>query len=137
VKGFQHINFLLKDFDALTKRLEKYLRASEEDLEDPVFFERSTKLMFYVITVALSQIGDFDEIGKFSASYIPDGDIQMSIKDSIGATLRVKDHMLTTIKKHPENPRAIMEFESLELARECPGLHRQWQHRHARHGQHD
>jgi len=117
VKGFQHINFLLKDFDALTKRLEKYLRATEEDLEDPVFFERSTKLMFYVIAVALSQIGDFDEIGKFSASYIPDGDIQMSIKDCVGATLRVKNHVLTTIKRLPENPRAIMEFESLELAR--------------------
>ena len=117
VKGFQHISFLLKDFDALTKRLEKYLRATEEDLEDPVFFERSTKLMLYVIAVALSQIGDYDEIGRFSASHIPDGDVQISIKGGVGATLRVKNHVLSTIKKLPENPRAIMEFESLELAR--------------------
>ena len=117
VKGFQHISFLLKDFDALTKLLEKYLRATEEDLEDPVFFERSTKLMFYVIAAALSQIGDYDAIGKCSASYIPDGDIQMSIKSEVGATLRVRNHVLTTIKQLPENPRAIMEFENLQLAR--------------------
>ena len=117
VKGFRHINFLLKDFDALTKRLEKYLRATQEDLEDPLFFERSTKLMLYVISVALSQIGDYDEIGKFSASHIPDGDVQISIKGSVGATLRCRNHVLATVKQLPENPRAIMEFESLELAR--------------------
>ena len=117
VKGFQHINFLLKDFDALTKRLEKYLRASEEDLQDPEFAERSTVLMLYVISVALSQIGDYDEIGKFSASLIPDGDVQFSVKNNVGATIRVRDHVLSTIKRKPENPRAIMEFETLELAR--------------------
>jgi len=117
VKGFRYINFLLKDFDALTKRLEKYLRASEEDLADPAFAERSTILMLYVISVALSQIGDYDEIGKFSASHIPDGDVQFSVKGSVGATIRVKDHVLSTIKERPENPRALMEFESLALAR--------------------
>jgi hypothetical protein len=117
VKGFQHINFLLKDFDALTKLLERYLRASEEDLADPLFFERSTKLMLYVISVALSQIGDYDEIGKFSAHMVPDGAVQFSIKGSVGATIHIKDHVLSTEKKLPKNPRAIMEFESLELAR--------------------
>jgi hypothetical protein len=117
VKGFRHINFLLKDFDALTKRLEKYLRASEEDLQDPAFAERSTVLMLYVISVALSQIGDYDEIGRFSASLIPDGDVQFSVKGNVGATIRVRDHVLSTIKRRPGNPRAIMEFETLELAR--------------------
>ena len=112
-----HLNFLLKDFDALTKRLEQHLRASEEDLECPEFFERSTTLMLYVISVALSQIGDYDEIGKFSAKLIPDGDIMMSIKGGVGTTIRARNKVLTTIKQRPENPRAIMEFESLELAR--------------------
>jgi hypothetical protein len=117
VKGFHHINFLLKDFDALTKRLEKHLRATAEDMADPEFAERSTILMLYVIAVSLSQIGDYDEIGRFSAAHIPDGDVQFSIKGSVGATIRVKDHVLTTVKERPEHPRAIMEFESLELAR--------------------
>jgi hypothetical protein len=117
VKGFQHIGFLLKDFDALTKLLEKYLRPGEEELADPVFFERSTTLMLYVIASALSQIGDYDEIGRFSAHLIPDGDVSFSIKNGPAATIHVKDHVLSTEKKRPEKPRAIMEFESLELAR--------------------
>lgn len=117
VKGFRYLNFLLKDFDALTTKLAGYLRASKEDLADPVFFERSTKLMLYVISVALSQIGDYDAIGKCSAKYIPDGDVQFSIKNSVGATIRVRNHVLSTEKRIPDKPRAIMEFESLELAR--------------------
>jgi hypothetical protein len=116
-KGFRYLNFLLKDFDALTKKLEGYLRASEEDLKDPAFFERSTSLMLYVISVAISQIGDYDEIGRFSAHHCPDGDVQFSIKNGPAATIHIKDHVLSTEKCRPAKPRAIMEFESLELAR--------------------
>lgn len=117
-KGFVHIGFLLKQFTGLTDILTKYLRASEEDLKDPAFFEKSTKLMFYLITVAISQIGNQDEIGKFSASLIPDGIIEMSIKGSVGATIRVKDHHMVTIKQRPEAYRAKMEFEGIKLARD-------------------
>jgi len=118
--GFRpaHLKFLLGDFQALTARLESYLRASEEDLLNSVFFETSTKLMLYVISVALSQIADYDEIGRFSAKYLPDGEIQMSIKNTdIATTIRVRNNVLATIKQKPAKPSAIMEFESLELAR--------------------
>ena len=98
--------------------LSKYLRATEEDLKDDKFFEISTKLMFYVITVALSQIGNNDEIGKFSASFIPDGIIDVSIKDCVGATIRVKDHHMVTIKKKPDAFRSQMEFDNISLARD-------------------
>ncbi len=117
-KGLIHIGFLLKQFTGLTDILTKYLRASEEDLKDPVFFEKSTKLMFYLITVAISQIGNNDEIGKFSAGLIPDGIIEMSIKGSVGATIRVKDHHMVTIKQRPAAYRAAMEFGDIKLARD-------------------
>ncbi|MDR3313508.1 MAG: hypothetical protein LBS96_03515 [Oscillospiraceae bacterium] len=117
VKGFRYINFLLKDFDALSKLLEKHLRPAEEDLADPAFFARSTELMLYVIAVAIAQIGDYDEIGKFSADHIPDGEVCFSIKDGPAATIRSTGHVLATEKKRPQSPRAIMEFENLELAR--------------------
>jgi hypothetical protein len=117
VKGFRYINFLLKDFDALTKLLEKYLRPTEEDLADRVFFERSTTLMLYVIATALAQIGDYDEIGKFSAHHCPDGDVSFSIKDGPAATIHIKNHILCTEKVRPANPRAVMEFATLDLAR--------------------
>ena len=117
-KGLLHIGFLLKSFMPLTDLLTKYLRPDPKDLEDKAFFETSTKLMFYLITVALSQIGNRDEIGCFSAHLIPDGVIKMSIKDGPAAGIRVCDHHMVTIKKNPEKYRAIMEFESIELARD-------------------
>ena len=117
-KGFTHIGFLLKEFTGLTDILTKYLRPADEDLEDEKFFEISTKLMFYLITVAISQIANHDEIGKFSAHLVPDGIIEMSIKDSVGATLRVKDHHFVTIKQRPASYRSAMQFGSIKLARD-------------------
>ena len=116
-KGFLHINFLLKKFTALTDILSKYLQATEEDLKDPVFFERSTTLMLYTIGVAIAQIGNNDEIGKFSAKYIADGSVMISIKNGPAVELVAKDHRLVTLKQAPEKYRAAMIFDSIETAR--------------------
>lgn len=115
-KGFTKINFLLKTFVALTDRLTELMRPTPEALEDREFFVLSTTLTFYTIAVALAQIGNQDEIGRHSASYMVDGDIHFGIKDGPAATLRVKDHHLVTIKKAPEKPRAIMKFADIDLA---------------------
>lgn len=115
-KGFIHIKFLLNTFIKLTDILTSYLRPSEEDLKDNEFFNISTSLLFYAISVAISQIGNYDKIGKFSAEHIVDGDIMMSIKDGPKATIRAKNGHLVTLKKAPEEPRAIMEFGSMKLA---------------------
>ena len=117
-KGFTHIGFLLKDFIKLTDLLTRYLRPEPEDLMDERFFNISTSLMFYVISVAIAQIGNNDEIGKFSADHMVDGDILMSIKDGPKATIRVRNHRLLTVKKGCESPRAIMEFSNMKLARD-------------------
>ena len=118
LKGYTKINFLLKNFTKMTDILAGYLRPEPEKLEDPVFFEKSTKLMLYLIGVAISQIGNNDDIGKFSASNIPDGIIEMGIKDSIAIAIRVKDHHLVTIKQKPAGYHSKMEFESIKLARD-------------------
>lgn len=116
-KGLLHIGFLLKSFIGLTDLLVKYMRPDPEDLKDDKFFETSTKLMFYTITVALAQIANNDAIGKFSASHIVDGNIKMSIKNGPVATLVCKNHRIITIKKDIGNPRALMEFKDIRLAR--------------------
>lgn len=116
VKGFTKIGFLLKTFTALTDRLTELMRPSEEALQDREFFELSTKLTFYTISVAISQIGNRDPIGRASASYMVDGDVALSIKGGPAATIRVRDRHLVTVKKASETPRAIMQFESMELA---------------------
>ena len=115
-KGLTKINFLLKTFTALTDRLTEVMRPSEEALKDADFFRLNTICTFYTVSVAISQIANQDAIGKFSASNIVDGDVQISIKDTVYATLRVKDHHLITIKQASDKPRAIMEFCDLELA---------------------
>ena len=117
-KGFSKIGFLLNKFTPLTDKLSAYLRPSEEDLKDEKFFEISTKLMFYVITVALSQIGNNDAIGTFSASLIDDGVVEVAIKDCVSAHIVVKNHHLVTIKEKPAKFRAKMEFDNIHLARD-------------------
>lgn len=115
-KGLTKVNFLLKTFTALTDRLTEVMRPTEEALKDADFFRLNTLCTFYTVAVAISQIGNQDAIGKFSASNIVDGDIQIGITDTVYATIRVKDNHLITIKQAPEKPRAIMEFCDLELA---------------------
>jgi hypothetical protein len=117
-KGFHHIGFLLKDFTKLTDLLNKYMRPDPADLEDEDFFRISTTLMTYTIAVAIAQIGNNDEIGKFSASNMVDGEIAFSIKNGPSATVRVKDHRLLALKKPSESPRAVMEFANIKLARD-------------------
>ena len=115
-KGLTKVSFLLKTFTALTDRLTEVMRPSEEALKDADFFRLNTLCTFYTVAVAISQIGNQDAIGKFSASNIADGDIQIGIKDTVYATIRVKDNHLITIKQAPEKPRAIMEFCDIPLA---------------------
>lgn len=117
-KGFAHIGFLLKKFTPLTDILNKYLRASEEDLADEAFFNTSTTLMLNLITVAIAQIGNNDPIGKASAKHMVDGEISFGIKGGISTTVRVKNHRLLGIKCPSEAPRASMAFESIRLARD-------------------
>ncbi len=117
VKGVvQVLSFLLGPFTKLTDRLVKLLKPSDDDLKDRAFFELSTKLTFYTIAGALSALANSDSISKQSALYTVDGDVQMGITDVCYATLRVRDHKFETIKEKPDTPRAVMEFNSIDLA---------------------
>ncbi|MCL2127288.1 MAG: hypothetical protein FWH38_03445 [Treponema sp.] len=117
-KGFTRIGFLTKNFINMTKLLENYLRAKPEDLARNDFFEASTVIMFHLITRAVSQIGNHDKIGRFSASNIVDGTVMLSIKGVTQAAIAVKDHEMTTTGGAPERYEAVMEFADLRLARD-------------------
>jgi hypothetical protein len=116
-KGFTKLGFLTKNFIKLTEILESYLRAKPEDLEQNDFFEASTTIMFHLITRAVSQIGNHDKVGRFSASNIVDGTVVLSIGGTTRAAIIVKDHHLTTSREIPEHYHAIMEFADMKLAR--------------------
>ena len=74
--------------------------------------------MLYTIGVAISQIGNNDQVGKFSAQSIADGSIYLGIKDGPGVEIVCKDNRLLTVKKVPEKYRSSMIFESIEVARD-------------------
>ncbi|MDE6470947.1 MAG: hypothetical protein K2L19_08020 [Eubacterium sp.] len=112
----QVLAFLLGPFTKLTDRLTKLLMPSEQDLKDRAFFEESTILTFYTISGALSALANHDSVSKHSALYTVDGDVQMGITDVCYATLRVRNHNFETIKEKSDTPRAIMEFNSIDLA---------------------
>ncbi|MDR2029744.1 MAG: hypothetical protein LBP93_09445 [Treponema sp.] len=116
-KGFTKLKFLTHTFTKLTKILEGYLRPPAE-VSDPGFVNAGTVIMFFVIARTLSQIGNHDSIGRFTASNIPDGTVVLSVTGGPRAAIQVRDHCLTTSREIPEHYHAVMEFESLSLARQ-------------------
>lgn len=116
-KGYTKIGFLLHEFIALTNRLSEILRATPEALKNPEFKLKSTELMCYVIGGAISQIGNHDFIGKFSARNTSDGNIAFEVKGGPALTINVTNHKLTTIKQKCEKPDALIEFADMEIAR--------------------
>jgi hypothetical protein len=117
-RGFTKIGFLTKNFVRLTAILETYLRASPEALADKAFFEASTTIMFFLISRAVAQIANHDKIGSFTASNIPDGTVLLSIAGGPRAAIGITDHRLSFSRAIPESYQAIMEFGSMELARQ-------------------
>jgi hypothetical protein len=78
------------------------------------------------MVAAIAQIANVDEIGKVTAIRLHDGDIGMSIADSIDAngnvipgekaTIRAKGHKLTYFAGSTGKELAFMTFDSLENA---------------------
>lgn len=120
-KGFTKISFLLKTFTPLTDLLSKYLKPSTEDLKDITFREISTKLTLFTAAASIAQVGNEDLSGQFSAGLMPDGDISIEVFQIMGVTLQIKNHKITTVKSFCENPRAVMSFLDLEVARQLLG----------------
>jgi hypothetical protein len=115
-KGFTKIGFLLKNFTELTKLLESFLRA--KDLKDKDFFNASTTIMFYLIAQAVTQIGNHDAVGRFSASNIVDGTAVLSVAGGPQAALCFKDHTVSCSRQIPKDFNALMEFTDMKLARQ-------------------
>lgn len=112
----QVFSFLLGPFTALTNRLTELLRPSADALKDREFFEESTILTFYTIVGGISALANTDPIARISAGNTVDGEVQVGIKGAASATIRVQNHVFTTVKQAAASPRAIMEFADIDLA---------------------
>lgn len=119
VKGLTKLGFLLKKFTKLTGLLTRYLKPTEEALQDEEFFRVSTTLLFYVIVEAAAQVGDHDRIGTFSAGWMVDGNVRLAVlPDGPEAYLAVKDHRLTAVHEKPAEVMSAMEFQGIHTARD-------------------
>lgn len=117
VKGFTKIGFLLRKFTRLTDLLTRYLRPSEEDLADPVFYEQSTILMLHVVAGAVCQIANHDPVGMASAGYITDGVIKIEIVGAESVAIIAKNHTLTFSPVVPRKIFSYMQFADVRTAR--------------------
>ena len=117
-KGFTKIGFLLKTFTKLTDRLSMYLQPEPGQLEDEGFFNISTTMMFYVILEAVAQIGNYDPVGRQSASYIVDGDAKLEICGGPVGFIEARDHRLTARHEAPGRCMSYMQFSDMGTARQ-------------------
>ncbi|MBR2461353.1 MAG: hypothetical protein IKB34_09020 [Clostridia bacterium] len=115
--GIWHAGFLMNTFKALTDIMEGYLRPAPERLEDESFFEKSTVLMLGVVARSVCALGNHDEISRFSASNIVDGDIKLGIKNGTSLIIRAKDHRLKVIRTPSDCVMSFMEFRNIRTAR--------------------
>ena len=115
-RGFFKLGFLTGDFIKLTNILEKYLRPKESDMADREFFRKSTLLTLNVLISAAAELGNYDSVARASASYIPDGNIEISVLGGETVWLNAKGSYLTAVFERPKDVTSAMTFESMELA---------------------
>ena len=119
-KGFTRIGFLtgnLYQADPISSPATCARR--QMDLVDEHFFEVSTTLMLYVIAGAVAQIGNYDE--ALAASRLPISSTATSCsrsKTDRRRPSRQANHVLSFRREGTANPRAVMEFASIRLARD-------------------
>lgn len=101
-------------FSLLTDEMARIMRLTEfEGYEQK---KLSTILAFNAMAAAIAEVGNHDEIAKYSMERMLDGEISIEIRDVCSITLLKKDGKLTCIKKKSERPRALMIFDSIDSA---------------------
>ncbi|MCP3870505.1 MAG: hypothetical protein GY703_20920 [Gammaproteobacteria bacterium] len=116
LKGLFKIGFLTGPFTKLTDRLTYFLRPEEGLLEDPEFFTINTKLTAFVAFHSLSEVGNWDDLGRMSASGTPDGVLQMQVQEEDGPALAITatgGRLSTSVGVHPDY-RCLMWFKDLK-----------------------
>lgn len=117
LKGFTKIPFLNGDFQKLTKKLEYYLKPTEDLLKDEKYVELNTRFTLNTAAHAIPEIGNLDRIGKHAVSHIQTGDILMKIlPDGPAVTLRVQNGIITPLSEETDRPMACLYMKNIRVA---------------------
>ena len=116
LRGLTKIGFLTGPFTKHTDRLSRYLRPEGDALEDPDFYAINTRLTAFVAFHSLSEVGNWDDLGKMNASQVPDGVLQVKVEGDNGPALAVtaeSGRLTTSVGVHPDH-RCLMWFQDLK-----------------------
>lgn len=120
LKGLTKIGFLTGPFTKLTDRLSHFLRPEDGARDDPDFHAINTRLTAFVAFHAVSEVGNWDDLGRVSASRVPDGVLQVKVEQEGGpamALIASGGKLSTRVGIHPES-NCLMWFRDLQALSE-------------------
>ncbi|WP_284303891.1 hypothetical protein [Mobilicoccus caccae] len=115
-KGFNRISWLKGPFTQITDRLTHHLRHTPELLADPDYARVNTTLTLHLAAYSMAEIGNRDPIGRRIAAGMPDGDIQLAVRDDAALILRARGGRLSVHEGVSPTRRATMVFADLDSA---------------------
>lgn len=110
------LTFLTHVFTPLTEILSRYLRPADADMRDEAFADASRMLLLDVAISSLVVVAGGDRSGRFSASHMADGDLDIAVGDVLRYRLNVHDHVISRVATTTEPPRAVFGFTDLRTA---------------------
>ena len=118
-KGLWH-PLLLRGFTKLSNRLERYMRAPEEEvLRDERVLKLVVKLQLYAMVFGLKEVGENDPAVSGYVKDTPNGTVEFRIlPDGPVAHLVVRDGLLSPAKGPALRPNLIMELKDHRTAYE-------------------
>jgi len=109
---------VLKNFIALTKRIEYYMDPADEVVKDPAAFPKIVELMLYAAVHGACQVAEHDSHVKTIAGSTPEATLQIRIlPDGPAAGITKSGGTFTAFKGEAgDEPDAVMEIKDIELA---------------------
>lgn len=117
LKGITKLGFLKDDFVSLLKRVEYYLKSTEELLNNSEYKRINTILTFHVAFHSLAEVGMHDPIGKEVMQKAKTGVFYASIANTdIGTRLRLSKGSIEAVLETGSLPECELRFASVDTA---------------------
>ncbi|MFZ5565003.1 MAG: hypothetical protein ACOZBW_13220 [Thermodesulfobacteriota bacterium] len=117
LKGFTRLGFLSKEFSAITKRMEYFLKPTDALLENADYAAVNTLLTLHTAGRAVSILAGTDPQSRAVASGMPDGALMMKVlPDGPAVTLNVEKGRLSMQKGETRQPAATLVMKDMATA---------------------
>lgn len=114
--GFTRLGFLTGPFDQLSKRLEYFLRPTDELLAQADYRHINTALLISVALSASIQVANLDPELSQIRKGLPRGDILFSVTGGPAQGIGIAPNQVQALPQLPQQPRATMTFADMDAA---------------------